>query len=151
MSSWPLYTCMKQVRNGKHTWVILSGFSNNTLTSLSLMPQLSVFSLNFLQGTILEKLRICSTPAFLLCVQDLIIIKKDPNMLVTDTRFGTVPVRLFKPKKVSSKLRRGIIFYHGGGGIFGSLGKEFPCVVGRMALSKSRNLHIFSWGLFRMD
>ncbi|XP_032743521.1 arylacetamide deacetylase-like 4 [Rattus rattus] len=81
------------------------------------------FSIQYLitLGTILEKLRICSMPAFLLCIQDLVIIKKDPNMLVTDTRFGTVPVRLFKPKKVSSKLRRGIIFYHGGGGIFGSL------------------------------
>uniref|UniRef100_A0A8C6IAL2 AADACL4 family member 3 n=1 Tax=Mus spicilegus TaxID=10103 RepID=A0A8C6IAL2_MUSSI len=73
-------------------------------------------------GTILEKLRICSMPAFLQFFQDLIIIKKKvPNVIVTDTRFGTVPVRLFRPKEVSSKPRRGIIFYHGGGAVCGSL------------------------------
>jgi arylacetamide deacetylase-like 3/4 len=84
-------------------------------------------------------------PAILQFFQDLIIIKKKvPNVIVTDTRFGTVPVRLFRPKEVSSKPRRGIIFYHGGGAVCGSLGKEPPCVVGRTVLSKGQNLHTFS-------
>lgn len=44
--------------------------------------------------------------------------------------FGTIPVRLFQPKAVSSKLRRGIIFCHGGGTICGSLGEYLLYWVG---------------------
>nr|XP_034359889.1 arylacetamide deacetylase-like 4 isoform X2 [Arvicanthis niloticus] len=62
-------------------------------------------------GNILEKLRICALPRFFQFVQYLMPIKKDPNVLATDTHFGTVPVRLLKPKEVSSKLRRDT--YHG--------------------------------------
>ncbi|XP_021056837.1 arylacetamide deacetylase-like 4 isoform X2 [Mus pahari] len=62
-------------------------------------------------GNILEKLRICSMPRVLQFVQDLILIRKNPNVVVTDTHFGTVPVRLFKPKEASSKYRRDT--YHG--------------------------------------
>uniref|UniRef100_A0A8C6IAH5 AADACL4 family member 5 n=1 Tax=Mus spicilegus TaxID=10103 RepID=A0A8C6IAH5_MUSSI len=62
-------------------------------------------------GNILEKLRICSIPRFLQFVQDLILTRKNPNVAVTDMHFGTVPVRLFKPKEASSKYRRDT--YHG--------------------------------------
>ncbi|KAM6174138.1 arylacetamide deacetylase-like 4 [Erethizon dorsatum] len=73
-------------------------------------------------GDILEKLRICSMPRFVCFVHDrLTIIKKDPNVVVTNMRFGTIPVRLFQPKAASCSLRRGVVFYHGGGGKFGSL------------------------------
>ncbi|XP_005368498.1 arylacetamide deacetylase-like 4 [Microtus ochrogaster] len=72
-------------------------------------------------GNILEKLRICAMPRFLQFLISLMPIKKDPNVLATDMHFGTVPVRLIKPKAVSSKPRRGIVFYHGGGAIIGSL------------------------------
>ncbi|XP_075801898.1 arylacetamide deacetylase-like 4 [Microtus pennsylvanicus] len=72
-------------------------------------------------GNILEKLKICSMPRFIQCIHDLAAIKKNHNLMVTNMYFGTIPVRLFQPKAVSSKLRRGIIFYHGGGTICGSL------------------------------
>ncbi|XP_041508422.1 arylacetamide deacetylase-like 4 [Microtus oregoni] len=72
-------------------------------------------------GKILENLRICALPRFLQCAQSLLPLKKDPNVLVIDMHFGAVPVRLLKPKELSPKLRRGIIFYHGGAGLFGSL------------------------------
>ncbi|KAL1776667.1 arylacetamide deacetylase-like 4 [Sigmodon hispidus] len=72
-------------------------------------------------GNILEKLRICSMPRFIQIFHDSITIKKNHNLLVTNMYFGTIPVRLFQPKAVSSKLRRGIIFYHGGGAMCGSL------------------------------
>ncbi|KAL2773360.1 arylacetamide deacetylase-like 4, partial [Daubentonia madagascariensis] len=72
-------------------------------------------------GNIFEKLGICSMPKFVRFLHDRVRIKKDPKLVVTDLRFGTVPVRLFQPKAVSSSPRRGIIFYHGGGGMFGSL------------------------------
>ncbi|GAB1289212.1 AADACL4 family member 4 [Apodemus speciosus] len=72
-------------------------------------------------GNILEKLRICSLPGFISFIHDSMPIKKDPTLVVTNMRFGTIPVRLFQPKAVSSNLHRGIIFFHGGGTIFGSL------------------------------
>lgn len=44
--------------------------------------------------------------------------------------FWDDPCELFQPKAVSSKLWRGVIFYHGGGASLGSLGKYFPCRMG---------------------
>lgn len=43
-------------------------------------------------------------PRFLQFLQGPTLVKKDPNVLVTDMHFGTVPVRLFKPKEVSSSI-----------------------------------------------
>ncbi|XP_051027656.1 arylacetamide deacetylase-like 4 isoform X3 [Acomys russatus] len=75
----------------------------------------------FALGDILEKLRICSMLKFIQFMHDVTVVKKNHNLVVTNMKFGTIPVRLFQPKAVSSKLRRGIIFYHGGGTICGSL------------------------------
>uniref|UniRef100_A0A8C6IBJ0 AADACL4 family member 4 n=1 Tax=Mus spicilegus TaxID=10103 RepID=A0A8C6IBJ0_MUSSI len=68
-----------------------------------------------------QKLRICSLPSFIIFMHDLVPIRKDPTLVVTNMHLGTIPVRLFQPKAMSSKLRRGIIFYHGGAAAFGSL------------------------------
>lgn len=75
------------------------------------------------QGNTLEKLRICTMNKFIQFFGDIVAIKEDPTVVVTNMCFGSIPVRLFQPKGMSSKLRRGIIFYHGGGAIFGSMGK----------------------------
>ncbi|KAL6086169.1 hypothetical protein STEG23_013444 [Scotinomys teguina] len=72
-------------------------------------------------GGTLEKLRICTMLRFIQFVCDVWVIKNDPALVVTNMHFGSIPVRLFQPKVVSSKPRRGIIFYHGGGAIVGSL------------------------------
>ncbi|XP_047377779.1 arylacetamide deacetylase-like 4 isoform X1 [Sciurus carolinensis] len=72
-------------------------------------------------GNIFEKLRICSMPRFVRFLQDKLTIKKNPEVVVTDLHFGTIPVRLFQPKASTSSPRRGILFYHGGGPVFGSL------------------------------
>ncbi|XP_062961774.1 arylacetamide deacetylase-like 4 [Cynocephalus volans] len=72
-------------------------------------------------GTVFEKLGICSMPKFFRFLHDITTIKKDLHVAVTNLPFGTIPVRLFQPKAASSSPRRGIIFYHGGGGVFGSL------------------------------
>ncbi|XP_069894056.1 arylacetamide deacetylase-like 4 family member 1 [Dipodomys merriami] len=72
-------------------------------------------------GNILEKLGICSMFHFIQFVENLLPIKKDPKVMVTNLQFGTIPVRLFQPKTASPSLRRGIIFYHGGGTVMGSL------------------------------
>uniref|UniRef100_A0A8C9UKM5 Alpha/beta hydrolase fold-3 domain-containing protein n=1 Tax=Spermophilus dauricus TaxID=99837 RepID=A0A8C9UKM5_SPEDA len=83
--------------------------------------QPTALSFTPLQGYILEKLGICSMPRFVRFLQDRLTIKNNREVVVTDLRFGTIPVRLFRPKAASSSLRRGILFYHGGGSLFGSL------------------------------
>ncbi|KAK1340485.1 hypothetical protein QTO34_019055 [Cnephaeus nilssonii] len=71
-------------------------------------------------GLILEKLRICSMPQFIQFVQDLLPFSKDPDVVVTDLRYGTVPVKLYQPRRTSRRLRPGILLFHGGGTILGS-------------------------------
>ncbi|KAG8580987.1 hypothetical protein GDO81_007509 [Engystomops pustulosus] len=44
----------------------------------------------------------------------------DNNVIITDTSFSDVPVRLYIPKGQSSTLRRAIMFIHGGGWCLGS-------------------------------
>lgn len=90
--------------------------------TLKLFPPPFLFSRR--QGRIFEKLRICSMPEFVRFVHDLQPLKKDPDVRVTDLRYGTIPVRLYQPKASSCTLRRGIVFYHGGGGILGSLSES---------------------------
>ncbi|XP_003766811.1 arylacetamide deacetylase-like 4 [Sarcophilus harrisii] len=76
-------------------------------------------------GKICEKLGICSVPKFvhvLLFFYFLLIpIKKDPKVVVKNLCFGTIPMRVYQPKAASTSLRKGIIFFHGGGLVIGSL------------------------------
>ncbi|XP_069069444.1 arylacetamide deacetylase-like isoform X2 [Pleurodeles waltl] len=44
----------------------------------------------------------------------------DENVTVTDTIFNNVPVRLYLPRAESPKLRRAVIYFHGGGWCVGS-------------------------------
>ncbi|XP_029801990.1 arylacetamide deacetylase-like 3 [Suricata suricatta] len=70
---------------------------------------------------IFEKLRICSMPQFVRFIHDLWPLKEDPDVLVTDLYYGTIPVKLYQPKVSSCVPRPGIVFYHGGGGVLGTL------------------------------
>ncbi|XP_061016700.1 arylacetamide deacetylase-like 3 [Dama dama] len=79
------------------------------------------FQLLITWGMIFEKLRICAMPQFVRFVHDLPPLRKHPDVVVKDLRFGTIPVKLYQPKASTSGLRPGIVFYHGGGGILGSL------------------------------
>ena len=49
----------------------------------------------------------------------------DPKLFIQDLQFNKVPVRVYQPRAASDGRRRGIIFFHGGGWVFGSLGKIF--------------------------
>ncbi|XP_038191222.1 arylacetamide deacetylase-like 4 [Arvicola amphibius] len=80
-----------------------------------------LFQLTVTLGNLLEKMKICSMPHFFRFIQDLVVPKNNYGVLVKNLHFGTVPVRLFQPKTASSGPRRGIIFYHGGGCVFGGL------------------------------
>ncbi|KAF5913932.1 arylacetamide deacetylase-like 3 [Diceros bicornis minor] len=111
---------------GVGLWVICSHFLTIDIpATISHPARLRVFHCLFQMlmtwGTILEKLRICSMPQFVRFMHDLLPLRKDPDVVVTDLRYGTIAVRLYQPKASSCTLRPGIVFYHGGGGIIGSL------------------------------
>ncbi|XP_006899631.1 PREDICTED: arylacetamide deacetylase-like 3 [Elephantulus edwardii] len=72
-------------------------------------------------GKIFETLKICPMPEFARFFHDLLPLKKYPDIVVTDLRYGTISVKLFQPKASSSTLRPGILFLHGGGLVLGSM------------------------------
>ncbi|KYO48954.1 hypothetical protein Y1Q_0001138 [Alligator mississippiensis] len=47
--------------------------------------------------------------------------KADPELFIKNLQFEKVPVRVYEPRAPSAGLRKGIIFFHGGGGVFGSV------------------------------
>ncbi|XP_062438250.1 arylacetamide deacetylase isoform X2 [Rhea pennata] len=48
----------------------------------------------------------------------------DENVTVTDTEFSNVPVRLYLPREQSSGLKRGMVYFHGGGWCIGGAGMK---------------------------
>ncbi|XP_010003535.1 PREDICTED: arylacetamide deacetylase-like 4 [Chaetura pelagica] len=53
---------------------------------------------------------------------------RDSRLFIQDLHFDEVPVRVYLPKGPSASKRRGVIFFHGGCGLFGSIGSyERPC------------------------
>ncbi|XP_008847256.1 arylacetamide deacetylase-like 3 [Nannospalax galili] len=103
----------------RHFWTeyIPAGISHPVkLRILSCLLQLSMT-----WGVIFEKLGLCYAPQFASFLHDLQPLKKDPDVVVIDLHFGTIPVKLYCPKAPSPTPRPGIIFFHGGGTILGSL------------------------------
>lgn len=88
---------------------------------------LFVVSLLFLscQARILHRLGICHqvsfTRWFVACF--LSHLKQVPaGLRVKDMTFSEVPVRVYEPTSVCDGLRRGLMYFHGGGWILGSIG-----------------------------
>lgn len=104
--------------DGRHRWSRWVLTSPNVSLSFSYLQQAEIF----------EKLGICSRLRFLQLLQSGVRVKRDARLVVTDLYLGTTPVRLFQPKATSSGPRRGIIFFPGGGGFLGSLGKDVSSV-----------------------
>uniref|UniRef100_A0A8C8B2F8 Alpha/beta hydrolase fold-3 domain-containing protein n=1 Tax=Otus sunia TaxID=257818 RepID=A0A8C8B2F8_9STRI len=72
-------------------------------------------------GRILEKTGLCSQITFGRYVRQGRKLGVDPKLFIQDLQFNEVPVRVYQPKATSDGRRRGIIFFHGGGWVFGSL------------------------------
>ncbi|XP_066493604.1 arylacetamide deacetylase-like 3 [Tiliqua scincoides] len=79
-----------------------------------------LIGLGFL-GKILETLRICSQIQFLQFLQSPGKQGKDSTLFIRDMKFKDVPVRIYQPKVPSAGRRKGIIFFHGGGWVMGSI------------------------------
>ncbi|NXA53963.1 ADCL4 protein, partial [Nothocercus julius] len=69
----------------------------------------------------LEKLGISSEVHFLRTVMDGIPPLKDNHLLIKDLRFDKIEVRIYQPKTPTTVRRRGVLYFHGGVGQFGSI------------------------------
>ncbi|CAB1353643.1 unnamed protein product, partial [Coregonus sp. 'balchen'] len=65
-------------------------------------------------GRILDRLGLCHQ-----VVQKTVPVP--PGLRVTDLTFSEVPVRVYEPTAVSLGLRRGLVYFHGGGWVLGNL------------------------------
>ncbi|XP_077314503.1 arylacetamide deacetylase-like 4 [Lithobates pipiens] len=74
-------------------------------------------------GETLERLGIGSQVALLRLVVRLRRRRpaEDPELTVKDSEFDGVPVRLYQPRAPSTRHRRGVLFFHGGGFVLGSI------------------------------
>ncbi|XP_017687468.1 PREDICTED: arylacetamide deacetylase-like 4 [Lepidothrix coronata] len=72
-------------------------------------------------GKILENIGICTQVSFVRYVQGRKTLGVDPKLFIKDLWFEKVPVRIYQPKAPSASQRRGVMFFHGGGWVFGSI------------------------------
>ncbi|NXO05388.1 ADCL4 protein, partial [Rhinopomastus cyanomelas] len=72
-------------------------------------------------GRILENIGICSQFSFVRYVYDRKTPGVDPALFIQDLCFENVPVRIYQPQAASASQRRGIMYFHGGGWVIGSL------------------------------
>ncbi|NXG03689.1 ADCL4 protein, partial [Sakesphorus luctuosus] len=72
-------------------------------------------------GKVLQKLRICNDLTVLRVALDGIPPWRDSKLLIRDLRVDEVPLRIYQPKGPPTSKRRGILYFHGGAGTFGSI------------------------------
>ncbi|XP_069731050.1 arylacetamide deacetylase-like 4 [Phaenicophaeus curvirostris] len=81
----------------------------------------SVLIATLVLGKILEKLGVCNESSILRVVLDGIPPWRDSKLLIKDLKVDEVPVRIYQPKWPLTSKRRGVLYFHGGAGIFGSI------------------------------
>ncbi|NXR08890.1 ADCL4 protein, partial [Semnornis frantzii] len=87
-------------------------------------------------GRILENIGICSQIAFARYMQGR-SPEADPKLFIKDLWFQKVPVRIYQPKVPSASQRRGVMFFHGGGWVFGNFEthEKMCCYIARESKS----------------
>uniref|UniRef100_A0A672TZK9 Alpha/beta hydrolase fold-3 domain-containing protein n=1 Tax=Strigops habroptila TaxID=2489341 RepID=A0A672TZK9_STRHB len=80
-----------------------------------------------IRSKILQKLGICSDLSLLRIVLDGIPPCRDSRLLIKDLKVDEVPLRIYQPKWPPTGKRRGILYFHGGAGTFGSITFERIC------------------------
>uniref|UniRef100_A0A8C8VKY8 Alpha/beta hydrolase fold-3 domain-containing protein n=1 Tax=Pelusios castaneus TaxID=367368 RepID=A0A8C8VKY8_9SAUR len=70
---------------------------------------------------IFEKLGICSDLRLLRLIFDGLPLWRDSKLLIRDLKFDEVPVRVYQAKAPSAGQRKGVLYFHGGAGVLGSL------------------------------
>lgn len=72
----------------------------------------------------MEKLGVCGDLTVLRFVLDGIPPCRDSKLLIKDLKVDGVPLRIYQPKWPPTGKRRGILYFHGGAGTFGSISKK---------------------------
>ncbi|KAM5140378.1 uncharacterized protein ACMZJ9_014206 [Mantella aurantiaca] len=75
-------------------------------------------------GRILQNMAICSQLTFTRYIREKVMVKKlgdDPKLFIKNLQFDGIPVRVYQPKSPSAGGRKGVMFFHGGGWMFGSI------------------------------
>ncbi|XP_053137257.1 arylacetamide deacetylase-like 4 [Hemicordylus capensis] len=73
-------------------------------------------------GKILENLCLCTEIHFVRYTQEGKKRGEDPKLIIQDLTFDDIPVRVYQPRgPKTEQRRRGVIFFHGGGWMFGSI------------------------------
>lgn len=105
----------------------MSDISKQSVASVKPVSYCSVIRLLFTQGNLAHDLGLSHH----IHVMNYIVAKVEvrgpqssDTVRVTDTSFAGVPARVFEPNtQVKERLRRGIVYFHGGGWAMGS-GRE---------------------------
>ncbi|XP_048182177.1 arylacetamide deacetylase-like 4 [Corvus hawaiiensis] len=69
----------------------------------------------------LNRLGIVEEHTFIRLITEGVSACRDSQLFIKDLHFDGVPVRIYLPREPSASKRRGVIFFHGGCGIFGSI------------------------------
>lgn len=75
-------------------------------------------------GRILHNFSICNPLTFTRFIRDKLLVRKlgdDPKLFIKNLRFDGISVRVYQPRAPSAGGRKGVIFFHGGGWMFGSI------------------------------
>ncbi|XP_063001314.1 arylacetamide deacetylase-like 4 [Elgaria multicarinata webbii] len=80
-----------------------------------------ILILMFTMGKILEVLGLCRQVVLVRFLLELWRPAMDPSLSSKDLHFDGVPVRVYQHKAPSAGQRRGLVFFHGGAGIVGSI------------------------------
>ncbi|NWS97476.1 ADCL4 protein, partial [Mionectes macconnelli] len=72
-------------------------------------------------GKALQKVGICNDLTVLRVLLDGIPPWRDSKLLIKDLKVDEVPLRIYQPKNPPTGKRRGILYFHGGAGTFGSI------------------------------
>ena len=79
------------------------------------------------QGRILDRLGLCNQVRFTRWCTGLIMFRRRPvpdGLRIKDLTFAEVPVRVYEPTAPCSGKRRGLVYFHGGGWVSGSIGEH---------------------------
>uniref|UniRef100_A0A8C9EQ34 Alpha/beta hydrolase fold-3 domain-containing protein n=1 Tax=Pavo cristatus TaxID=9049 RepID=A0A8C9EQ34_PAVCR len=86
----------------------------------------SILQLRHLEWTANKSasLGICKKHVLMRMISNGLRARRASELLVKDLHFGEVPVRIYLPRSPSASKRRGVILFHGGCGMYGSISKE---------------------------
>lgn len=92
------------------------------------------------QGIVLEELGLCSVPDILRLWNNGVPPWKDPSLVIQNQKFDGVPVRIYFSRMVPTRKRKAVLYFHGGAGILGSIGKAKKTIPSQPQTAKPRRL-----------